>query len=241
MALTPEEEAARLKLLAKKFKSSGVETVVCPSFLSLSGAAKILAKSEVMLGAQDTFWHQWGAFTGAVSPAALKEVGCQYVLIGHSERRKFFHETDQEINQKIDVTLDNGLTPVICLGESLDDRRLGKTDFVLIDQLKKALQNIHVIGDNQVVIAYEPIWAIGSGKTIEANELEKVLLLLRQILFETWPKGVVLNNVRLVYGGSVTEETITKLTAIESLAGFLVGGASLDVDEFWSMSQFLNK
>lgn len=224
--------------LAKSIKESvshltGSDIVLAPPFTSLSSVHEVIKGSHVKLAAQNIFYEDKGAYTGEISPAMLKDVGCTYVIIGHSERRKYFHETDEGVNLKVKKSLNAGLKPIICVGETEEEREKGITEFVIGIQVRKALVGIEKL-DN-IVIAYEPVWAIGTGKNATPIEAEEVHHFIRNVLGEKY--GDAVGDVRILYGGSVTPENIGELIAMENIDGALVGGASLKSESFIGIIQ----
>jgi triosephosphate isomerase len=207
---------------------AGGEIVLSPPFTALQSVYETIKGSQVSLAAQNMFYEDKGAFTGEVSPSMLKDVGCSYVIIGHSERRKYFHETDDTVNLKVKKSLAVGLKPIICVGETEEEREKGITEFIVGIQVKKALYGIDKI-DN-IVIAYEPVWAIGTGKNATPVEAEEVHRFIRNIVRDLY--GDVCNNTRILYGGSVTADNISELMGMEDIDGALVGGASLKSEGF---------
>ncbi len=218
-----------------------VDIVLCPPFTALSAVGDAVKTSNVRLGAQDIFWKEQGAYTGEVSPLMLKDVGCTYVIVGHSERRgrfgkaefdtdllTVFGDNDATVNAKAKAALKHGLTPIICVGETFAERRTGNTDAVVSGQMKAALRELN---SQNVVFAYEPVWAIGTGETCDAQEANRVIALIRRTI------AAVLGNdaaqaVRIQYGGSVKPDNIAELIAQPDIDGVLVGGASLDPKSF---------
>lgn len=233
MNFNPKEEV-KLSLALKEElgEKNKKEIVVCPSFIGLSQVSEVLKKSKIKLGAQDAFWQSKGAYTGEISPSVLKEIGCEYVIIGHSERRGCLGETDEMVNRKLAAVLANNLTPIICIGETLEEWHEGRTHYVVLNQLTKAFKNIHLIQDEQLVVAYEPVWAIGAGRPVEPEEAQLVFESIRQTLIDLYPLSFVNNNVRLIYGGSVDGKNAGGFSRLDLCSGFLVGGASLDSAEF---------
>ena len=223
-------EAALLAQSVKEATSmvSGGDVALAPPFTSLSVVNEIIKGSHVKLAAQNIFSEDKGAYTGEISPTMLKDVGCTYVIIGHSERRKYFHETDESVNLKVRKSLNAGLKPIICVGETEEEREKDITEFVIGIQVKKALVGIEKL-DN-IVIAYEPVWAIGTGKNATPIEAEEVHHFIRNVLGEKY--GDAVGDVRILYGGSVTPENIGELIAMENIDGALVGGASLKFESF---------
>ncbi|MEK7653205.1 MAG: triose-phosphate isomerase [Patescibacteria group bacterium] len=233
MNLSPkEEEDLATQFVEKLSGESNVEVVICPAFVSLTRVAEVLKNKKIKLGAQDGFWREKGAYTGEISPLALKEIGCEFVILGHSERRAHLGETDETVNLKVRAVLENNLTPIICVGETMDERREKHTDYVVLRQLERALKNIHLTGSEELVIAYEPVWAIGTGQPVEAEEAEAVFAAIRQSLIDLYPATLVNNNIRLIYGGSVDGANAGDFAKLDLGSGFLVGGASLDAEEF---------
>lgn len=224
--------------LAKEIKKGvpkKAEVIICPSFISLPGVAKILQGSKIKLGGQDCFWEEAGAFTGEVSASQLRESGCEFVILGHSERRKYFKETDEMIHKKIKMALASGLTPILCVGETFEQRQDGARDYILIQETTKALEGCTIGLDQRVIIAYEPVWVIGSGQAVDPQEAEVAHQVIRQSLFDLFPASIVENNFRIVYGGSVDAKNVANFINLENTSGVLVGGASLEAEEFISI------
>jgi len=209
------------------------EVVIAPPFTSLGNVYETIKGSKVSLAAQNMHYEDKGAFTGEIAPGMLKDIGCTYVIIGHSERRKYFHERDEDINLKVKKALAVGLKPILCVGETEDERIKGVTKVVIDQQIKKALSGVDKI-DN-VVIAYEPVWAIGTGKVATSGQAEEVHSFIRGILKELY--GDVSKDIRILYGGSVTKDNIGELIGMENIDGALVGGASLKPDAFLGIIQ----
>src|SRR3989338_6950056 len=233
-----------LENLANDFKKElgGIQDkdiIICPSTVSLITMAGLIGDSYLQLGAQNVFWQDSGAYTGETSPMILKEIGCRYVIVGHSERRQYLNETDEMVNKKVQACLANNLMPILCIGETSETRQEGKTDNVLHRQLISGLDSVNLIDQEQLIIAYEPTWAIGSGLIADPEEVERVFALIRQTLVNLYPLTIVNNNVRIIYGGSVDASNIAGFSEIELLAGFLVGGASLEVGKFKEIVKFL--
>ena len=208
-----------------------VELVVCPPFTALSEVHDILNESNIALGAQDLYWEDTGAFTGEVSAPMLKDVGVRYVIIGHSERRQFFGETNQTVNNKIKAALKWELTPIACIGETLQEREENKTFEVIKKQFNESLAGLNKKDIEKIVIAYEPVWAIGTGKTATSLQAQEVQKLIRDLLSKAYGPSIA-NGVRIQYGGSVKPENIAELMAQEDIDGALVGGASLQHESF---------
>jgi len=203
------------------------EILVCPPFPALAPVAEALRNSNIKLGAQNLFWEDEGAFTGEVSAPMLKAVGCQYVIIGHSERRQYFGETNETVNKKIFAALKHNLWPIVCIGETLEEREKNETFKVIEKQVQEGFKNLDSSNWLQVTIAYEPVWAIGTGKTATPKQAQEVHAFIRGLL----PKEVA-SQVRILYGGSIKPENIKELMAQPDIDGGLVGGASLKVESF---------
>jgi len=213
---------------------SGVEIIVAPVFTVLAGVAKAIAGSPVRLAAQNCYWEEEGAFTGEVSPGMLLDAGCSHVIIGHSERRQYFGETDETVNRKIKAALATGLTVIFCIGETLAERESGKTFAVLKNQVAGGLAA--VAGLDDVIIAYEPVWAIGTGKTATDAQAQEAHAFIRGEVAALYGAAVAA-QVRILYGGSVKPENIAGLIAQPDIDGALVGGASLNAESFAALVQ----
>jgi triosephosphate isomerase len=214
-----------------------IDILICPPYTVLSEVRKVIENSNVYLGAQDVYWEDQGAFTGEVSPVMLKDIGCSYVIIGHSERRQYFHETNQSVNKKAKAVLKHGLTPIICVGETLKEREENKIFTVIDDHIKNGLKDISPSEISKTVIAYEPVWAIGTGKTATPAIAQEVQGYIRDLLVELYGKDIA-GIIRIQYGGSVKTDNISDLMKQPDIDGALVGGASLKVDSF---SQIVKK
>ncbi|MCX5698898.1 MAG: triose-phosphate isomerase [Candidatus Omnitrophica bacterium] len=208
-----------------------VDVVLCPVFTALSEVAEVLNETDIGLGAQDVYWLDEGAFTGEVSAAMLKDAGCQYVIIGHSERRQFFGETNETVNKKIKASLKHGLIPIICVGENLQEREANNTFKVIEDQIKGSLTEISGEDLLKTVIAYEPVWAIGTGKTATSDQAQEAHKYIRDLLRKMYGEEAA-QSIRIQYGGSVKPENIAQLIGKPDVDGALVGGASLKADSF---------
>jgi len=212
-------------------ENTAAEVVVAPPFTALYTAHVALQETTVRLAAQNMHWETEGAFTGEVSGVFLKDAGCSFVLIGHSERRQYFGETDEAVNRKALTALTLELTPVVCVGETWDQRKAGKTESVIETQLKKGLAGIPMSELGNVVVAYEPVWAIGTGQTAKLEDVESALHFIRNLVAKAYDAPTA-NAMRLLYGGSVSPETAPDLSKAKELDGFLVGGASLVPEKF---------
>ena len=226
-------ESIEFVTLLKRYVSnvSDVDIVVCPVFTALCDIKDVLLETNIGLGAQNLFWEDAGAFTGEVSGLLLKDAGAEYVIIGHSERRQYFGETNQTVNKKIKAALKSGLIPIVCVGEVLEEREQNKTTKVVTTQMKEGLEGVSKEDVKKIIIAYEPVWAIGTGKTATPGQAQQVHQLIRQLLTQMCGEDVA-QRVRIQYGGSVKPENIAELMAQPDIDGALVGGASLKVDSF---------
>lgn len=216
---------------------TGVEIVVCPPFTALSKVAQAIEGCKILMGAQNMYPEPAGAFTGEISPLMLLEVGCEYVIIGHSERRTLLNETDDIINKKLKSASTYRLKPIFCVGENIEERDAGKTEEVVYNQLIKGLADLGKDDVSKMVIAYEPIWAIGSGRTATPEDANAIHKFIRKVLSEIYDKKLA-NKIRIQYGGSVRPDNIDALMAQPEIDGVLVGGASLDVRSFVRIVKF---
>ncbi len=219
-------------------KLSGREVLVAPPFTLLETVARVLAGSRVLLGAQDMYWEPKGAFTGQVSAPMLRDAGCTHVIIGHSERRQFFGETDETVAKKVASAQSHGLVPIVCVGESLAEREAGQTLAVVGRQLRRGLQGLDATAIGALVIAYEPVWAIGTGKVATPGQAQEVHAFIRSVLLESGGQEVA-QRCRILYGGSVKPDNIDELMRQADIDGALVGGASLQVESFGRIAGFV--
>lgn len=220
--------ASRIKKFLKNVKET--EIVICPPFVALSEVAKIIKGTNISLGAQNMHEEEAGAFTGEVSADMLKGL-CKFVIIGHSERRQHFNETDKNVNKKIKLALTKGLRPIVCVGETLEQRNERKTEDVIEKQVIKGLDGLGKLDMMKITIAYEPVWAIGTGKTAMPEQAQMVHSTIRKILIKLFGIDVA-SKVRILYGGSVKPENAKELMQADNIDGALVGGASLSADDF---------
>jgi len=218
-------------IAAKVGASSNVEVAVCPPAVYLEAVGQAAKNSAVGLGAQNCYHEAKGAFTGEVSPQMLRDIGCTYVILGHSERRQYFKESNQDVNRKLRSALGAGLVPIVCVGETLDQRQAGQTAAVVREQIEGSLAGLSADELPKVVIAYEPIWAIGTGVVATPEQAEEVHADLRKLL-ESRYNSAVASQVRIQYGGSVNAENAASLLKQPNIDGALVGGASLKADSF---------
>jgi len=229
---TIEETLKMLTELRHKLpESCAAEVVVAPPFTSIYTAYVALQDTPIKLAGQNMHWESEGAFTGEISSSFLKEAGCAYVLIGHSERRQYFGETDETVNKKIQAALAAELVPILCIGETQAQRKAGKTEEVLEQQLKKGLQGVPMSDVKPLVVAYEPVWAIGTGNTAALQDIEQALHFIHNWLAKAYDAPTA-GGIRLLYGGSVSPETSGEMLKVKNVRGLLVGSASLSTDKF---------
>ena len=230
MNKTPQEAAGLIEELKPLVAGAKAEVVVCPPYVCLDAAAKAVKGSNIHLGAQNLHFEKSGAFTGEVSAEMLVALGVEYVIIGHSERRQYFAETDDTVNKKTKAALAAGLIPIICVGESLEQREKGITAEVVKLQTKLALEGLTASEVAGLVIAYEPIWAIGTGKTATSQDANETIKCIRSAVAEVY--GEASASVRIQYGGSMNPKNATELMAMPDIDGGLIGGASLKAEDF---------
>ena len=235
------KDAAEARELAEGIKAAvaGVEDVelaVFPPCLSVAPVLEVLGGTNVAVGVQNVFWEESGAFTGEISAAMVKAAGCDRAIIGHSERRQYFGETDETVNKRLVAALAAGLKPIVCVGETLDEREGGVTQKVVDTQVRGGLAGLTAEQMGGVTVAYEPIWAIGTGKTATPEQAEEVHKFIRGLLAELFG-GDVSEAVRIQYGGSVKPENVAELMGCENIDGGLVGGASLKADSFGALAR----
>ncbi len=220
-----------LKNIINNSDSDNCEIIICAPFTNLETVIKVAEGSNIKIAAQNCHFEDSGAFTGEISPIMLKEMGVEYVIIGHSERRQYFAETDVTINKKIIACLNHGIKPILCVGETLEERELNITEEVISKQIKVALNNVSIDNIRNVVIAYEPVWAIGTGKTSSAEQANEVCKHIRNILGILYNKEVA-NSITIQYGGSMNPSNANELLVQPDIDGGLIGGASLKVSDF---------
>ena len=213
------------------------DIVLAPPFTSIPAVAETVKGTNMALSAQDLFWEEKGAFTGEISAEMLLDLGCKYVIIGHSERRQFFGETDETVNKKVRQALNKGLLPIVCAGELLSEREAGKANEVIERQVVGALKGVTAAEMQKIVIAYEPVWAIGTGKTATPDQANEIHAFIRQKIKSMY-NGDVAGALRIQYGGSVTPENVSTLMAKPDIDGALVGGASLKPESFAALVNF---
>ena len=216
---------------------NGVEIIIAPVFTALSCVATAIAGSNIRLAAQNCFWEEQGAYTGEVAPCMLKDAGCSHVIIGHSERRQYFAESDATVNKKIQAALAAGLTVIGCVGEMLAERESGLTFSIIENQIQRAVAGLTADAVSGLIVAYEPVWAIGTGKSASDAQAQEVHAFIRALLARLFGQETA-DAVRILYGGSVKPENIEGLMAQTDIDGALVGGASLKADSFAAIAGF---
>ena len=232
MYKTPAEAAETAQQLVERVTgATEVDIMIAPTFAALEPVFKVVQNSPVALGAQNLFWEDEGAYTGEISAPMLKSVGCQYCIIGHSERRQYFGETDETVNKKIQAAIQAGLEPVFCVGETENEREDEQTLSVLDKQVKKGLEGLVLDQLDTLIIAYEPVWAIGTGKTATDDQAQEVHQFIRSLIQENFGNALS-DPIRILYGGSVKPDNIAGLMSMPDIDGALVGGASLDAESF---------
>lgn len=231
MNKTPEEAKELVTALVPLVKDAKCDVVICPPFVDLCAVKPIIAGTNIHLGVQNIHWAGKGAFTGEISADMLKAHGVEYAIVGHSERRQYFGETDATVNQRAKAAIAAGITPIICVGESLEQRESGVTNAVVSGQTKAALDGIESKDVETLVIAYEPIWAIGTGKTATKEDANATIAVIRGAIAEVYGKDVA-EKVRIQYGGSMNPKNASELMSMPEIDGGLIGGASLKAEDF---------
>ncbi len=234
------ELSSGLKRALFDLAADNIEVVLCPPFTALSEVGEVIFESNLQLGAQNAHWQDEGAFTGELSCKMLKDAGCKFVIIGHSERRQYFAETNETVNKKLKAALKHGVTPIFCIGETLGERESGKTFEVLADQVNNGLKGLNPDEIKNMVLAYEPVWAIGTGKTATPQSAQEVHKFIRDLLVKVSNKQTA-EAVRIQYGGSVKPENSFELMQQPDIDGALVGGASLNVESFAAIVKKANE
>ncbi len=240
MNLSPQEGAALARKLLPRIRgeTGSVDVVLCPPYLGLAAVGAELAGSAVGLGAQNAHWEESGAFTGEVSPGMLLTLACQWVILGHSERRQLFGETDEGVSRRTRAALGAGLKPILCIGETLGQREAGQAESIVLGQLDRGLEGLSAEQVLSVAVAYEPVWAIGTGRTATPEEAQVVHALIRARLRESF--GEAAETVRIQYGGSVKSDNAAELFGQADIDGGLIGGASLRAEEFAAIVRAAN-
>lgn len=237
MHYTVEEAVKVAKELKGLVKGASCDVVICAPYIQLPALVAELKGSNVKVGAQNMHFEEKGAYTGEISPGMLEALGVDYVVIGHSERRQYFNETDGDINKKLKKSFKHSMIPILCVGESLEQREAGTTEEVIRAQVEKDLEGLSAEEAKEVVIAYEPIWAIGTGKTATSEQANETIGAIRKMVAAMFGKEVA-DAVRIQYGGSVKPSTIKEQMAMSDIDGALVGGASLLADDFAKIVNF---
>lgn len=224
------------RLKSNLISDNEVDTIICPPFIHLLTICNILKGSNIHVGAQNMFYKEQGAFTGEISPKMLTDLHISHVIIGHSERRQTFHETDNDVNLKIKAAFEHDLTPVFCVGEDLNTREKGKAEDWVKNQVLEGLKglNLNSNGLEKIIIAYEPIWAIGTGKICKGDDANKIIKMIRNIVKDISSKEIS-EKVRILYGGSIKPDNFTEHIKFSDIDGGLVGGASLSFDDFYQI------
>jgi triosephosphate isomerase len=220
-----------IKSAVSKEVAGKVDVVVCPPFISLSAAAEIFEGTGIEFGSQNIHYKDDGAFTGEISASMLRDLGCEYVILGHSERRQYFHETNHLINFKVIKALEIGLTPILCVGETLEQREQGIEVKIVDEQVTMCLKDVCAMDMQRVVIAYEPVWAIGTGKTASPEQADGMHMEIRKSL-ENLYNATVAGSTRILYGGSMNDKNAKELLGKQNIDGGLIGGAALKADSF---------
>ena len=231
MNKTPKEAKELLNAITPLVKDAGCEVIACVPYVDLATALEATEGTNVKIGAENCHWAESGAFTGEISTGMLKEMGVEYVVLGHSERRQYFGETDETVNKKIKAAFENGLKPIVCVGETLEEREAGKTVEKITKQTELALEGLTKEQVENTIIAYEPIWAIGTGKTATSEDANNSIKEIRNKIAEIYGQEVA-NGVIIQYGGSVKSTNAKELFSMSDIDGGLVGGASLKAEEF---------
>ncbi len=237
MNMLPNETINFIEQFAPLVKDTKNEVILCVPFTDLFYALLHVQGTNIKIGAQNMHWEEKGAYTGEVSAQMLKSIGTEYVIIGHSERRQYFAETDETVNKKIKSALAVGLKPIVCVGETLEQRENGKTEEIVTNQVEKAFNNLKAEDLKNIIIAYEPIWAIGTGKTATKEEANETIAQIRKKVAEMYGQNDA-NEIIIQYGGSVKASNAKELFEMSDIDGGLVGGASLKPDEFSKIVNF---
>ncbi len=237
MNMTPAEAEQLVAELIPLVKDAKCDVVVCPPYIDLAVVAKLLVGTNIKLGAQSIHWAPKGAFTGEISADMLLAVGVTHAIVGHSERRQYFGETDETVNKRAKAALEANITPIICVGETLEQRESGVTDAIVSKQTIAALAGFSAEEANQCVIAYEPIWAIGTGKTATSDDANNTIKVIRDAIASVYGAKLA-NEVRIQYGGSMNAKNATELMAMPEIDGGLIGGASLKSEDFSKVVHF---
>ena len=234
---TPDEAEQLVLALIPLVRNAKCDVVVCPPYTDLVAVSKLIEGTNISLGAQNIHWAAKGAFTGEISADMLKALNVAYAIIGHSERRQYFGETDESVNKRLKTALAEGITPIVCVGETLEQRENGSTNTIVSMQVVAALAGVEASDVQKVVVAYEPIWAIGTGKTATAEDANSTIGVIRAAIASVYGKDVS-ERVRIQYGGSMNPKNASELMAMPEIDGGLIGGASLKADDFSKVVHF---
>lgn len=237
MNKTPSQAAELIKELIPMVSDADVDVVICTPATDLAVATELTKGTNIAVGAENMHWEESGAYTGEISADMLLDLGVKYVIIGHSERREYFAETDETVNKKVKVAVAKGLTPIVCCGETLEQREMGIMPEHIRMQIKIALLGLTADEVKNIVIAYEPIWAIGTGKTCDSDEANRVIAMIRNVVKEV-AGAVAADSIRILYGGSVKPSTIEEQMSKSDIDGALIGGASLKAE---SLNEIIEK
>ena len=231
MNMLPDETIKMIEELAPLVEGAQSEVILCVPFTDLFYALLTAQNTNIKIGAQNMHWEENGAYTGEVSAKMLKSIGVEYIILGHSERRQYFNETDEKVNKKLKKAFEVGLNPILCVGETLEEREAGKANEIVTNQIRKAFEGITNVQATKTIIAYEPIWAIGTGKTATAEDANNMIYNIRQEMSNLYGQ-MTAQRVIIQYGGSVKASNCKELFSTSDIDGALVGGASLNADEF---------
>lgn len=231
MNKTAKETRELLTELVPLVADAQCEVVVCVPFTDIAMAKRMTKKTNIKVGAQNIHWAESGAFTGEISGAMLKELKVEYVVVGHSERRQYFGETDETVNKRVAAALKNRIRPIVCVGETLEERETGKTEEVLFRQITEGLKGFKSRDFDKIVIAYEPVWAIGTGKTATKEEADETIGFIRRTIAKKFSPNIA-EKVRIQYGGSMNPKNASELMSMPEIDGGLIGGASLKAEDF---------
>ncbi len=231
MNKTAKETKELLAELVPLVADATCEVVVCVPFTDIAMAKRMTKKTNIKVGAQNIHWAESGAFTGEISGAMLKELKVEYVVVGHSERRQYFGETDETVNKRVAAALAHRIRPIVCVGETLEERETGKTEEVLFRQITEGLKGFKSKDFDKIVIAYEPVWAIGTGKTATKEEADETIGYIRRTIAKKFSKNIA-EKVRIQYGGSMNPKNASELMSMPEIDGGLIGGASLKAEDF---------
>ncbi len=231
MNKAPAEAAALFREVSSGLRSDNCKVILCVPFIDLLTVANLASGTAICVGAQNCHFENEGAYTGEISPSMLNKIGVNHVILGHSERRKHFGETDEMTNKKVKLAIESGLTAIVCVGETLLERELGVCDKKISTQIKKLLNGVSAAQVENLIIAYEPFWAVGSGKYIDSYDLAHVCKVIREALSSIYGDSVA-EKIPILYGGSINSKNSAELLSIDDIDGGLIGGASLDSEEF---------